>query len=133
MFAERVLDVSENVELPNRSLFLVSGNNLVLTGDTHRRLLLARLDAQIETPFKREFKFDPLAEICNNCQVLAVAALTIVRAYIEVSRPRAAKGRIASFELWDGFTSLRCVPSKPVESIKRGTEPILALARTQVP
>lgn len=30
-----------------------------------------------------------------------VAALTIVRAYITAGRPKAAKGRIASFELWD--------------------------------
>ena len=89
------------MELPNRSLFLVSGNNLVLTGDTHRRILLARLDAQIETPFKREFEFDPLTEVCNNRQALVVAALTIVRAYIAAGRPKAAKGRIASFELWD--------------------------------
>ncbi|WP_439115266.1 hypothetical protein [Hydrogenophaga sp.] len=101
LFADRVLGVSENVELPNRSLFLVSGNNLVLTGDTHRRILLARLDAQIETPFKREFEFDPLTEVCNNRQALVVAALTIVRAYISAGRPKAAKGRIASFELWD--------------------------------
>lgn len=101
LFADRVLGVSENVELPNRALFLVSGNNLVLTGDTHRRILLARLDAQIETPFKREFEFDPLAEVCNNRQALVVAALTIVRAYIAAGRPKAAKGRIASFELWD--------------------------------
>ncbi len=101
LFADRVLGVSENVELPNRALFLVSGNNLVLTGDTHRRILLARLDAQIETPFKREFEFDPLTEVCNNRQVLVVAALTIVRAHIAAGRPKAAKGRIASFELWD--------------------------------
>jgi hypothetical protein len=101
LFADRVLGLSENVELPNRSLFLVTGNNLVLTGDTHRRILMARLDAQIETPFKREFEFDPLTEICNNRQVLVVAALTIVRAYIAAGRPKAASGRIASFELWD--------------------------------
>jgi hypothetical protein len=101
LFADRVLGVSENVELPNRALFLVSGNNLVLTGDTHRRILLARLDAQIETPFKREFEFDPLTEVCNNRQALVVAALTIVRAYIAAGRPKVATGRIASFELWD--------------------------------
>jgi hypothetical protein len=85
----------------NRTLFLVSGNNLVLTGDTHRRILLARLDAQIETPFKREFAFDPLTEICKNRQTLVVAALTIVRAYIAAGRPKVANGRTASFELWD--------------------------------
>lgn len=101
LFSDRVLGVSENVELPNRSLFLVTGNNLVLKGDTSRRILLARLDAEIEAPFKREFEFDPLFEICTNRQTLVVAALTIVRAYITAGRPKVAKGRIASFELWD--------------------------------
>lgn len=101
LFADRVLGVSENVELPNRSLFLATGNHLVLTGDTYRRILLARLDAQVEMPFKREFGFDPLTEVCNNRQALVVAALTIVRAYISAGRPKVAKGRIASFETWD--------------------------------
>jgi hypothetical protein len=101
LFADRILGASENVELPNRSLFLVSGNNLVLTGDTHRRILLARLDAQIETPFKREFDFDPLTKVCNTRQALVVASLTIVRAYIAAGRPKVAMGRTASFELWD--------------------------------
>lgn len=101
LFADRVLGVSENAELPNRALFLVSGNNLALIGDTYRRILVARLDAKIETPFKREFAFDPLTEVCNNRQALVVAALTIVRAYIAAGRPKVATGRIASFELWD--------------------------------
>lgn len=61
-------------------------------GDTHRRILLARLDTQIETPFKREFEFDPLTEICNNRQVLMVAALTIAQAYITAGHPKVGKG-----------------------------------------
>ncbi len=101
LFADRVLGVSENVELPNRALFIVSGNNLVLTGDTHRRVLMARLDAELESPFKREFDFDPLAAVCAERARLVVAALTIIRAYITAGRPKSAPGRIASFEQWD--------------------------------
>jgi hypothetical protein len=63
--------------------------------------LLARLDAEIEAPFKREFEFDPLTIVCNDRQALVVAALTIVRAYIAAGRPKVGAGRIASFELWD--------------------------------
>jgi len=100
-FADRVLGVSENVELPNRALFITSGNNLVITGDTTRRILLARLDAELESPFKREFDFDPLAVVCAERPSLVVAALTIIRAYITAGRPKAAPGRMASFEQWD--------------------------------
>lgn len=100
-FKDRILGESNTLELPNKALFLITGNNLVLTGDTHRRVLIVRLDAQQEQPFTREFDFNPQEEVIKNRQQLVVAALTIVRAYITAGRPKAARGRIASFELWD--------------------------------
>lgn len=100
-YKDRILGESTTQELPNKALFLMTGNNLVLTGDTHRRVLIVRLDAQQEQPFTREFAFNPLDEVINNRQQMVVAALTIVRAYITAGRPKAAPGRIASFELWD--------------------------------
>jgi hypothetical protein len=100
-FKDRILGESNTQELPNKALFLITGNNLVLTGDTHRRVLIVRLDAQQEQPFTREFDFNPQDEVIANRQQMVVAALTIVRAYIAAGRPKAAKGRIASFELWD--------------------------------
>lgn len=103
LFADRVLGVSENQELPNKALFLITGNNLVLTGDTHRRVLMVRLDAQSERPFTREFAFDPHHEVMQDRQQLVVAALTIVRAYITAGKPKSAEGSIASFELWNNL------------------------------
>lgn len=100
-FKDRILGESTTQELPNKALFLITGNNLVLTGDTHRRVLIVRLDAQQERPFTREFAFNPQEEVIKNRQQIVVAALTIVRAYITAGRPKAAPGRIASFELWD--------------------------------
>jgi len=100
-YKDRILGESTTQELPNKALFLMTGNNLVLTGDTYRRVLIVRLDAQQEQPFTREFAFNPLDEVINNRQQMVVAALTIVRAYITAGRPKAAPGRIASFELWD--------------------------------
>ena len=100
-YKDRILGESTTQELPNKALFLMTGNNLVLIGDTHRRVLIVRLDAQQEQPFTREFAFNPMDEVINNRQQMVVAALTIVRAYITANRPKAAPGRIASFELWD--------------------------------
>jgi hypothetical protein len=100
-YKDRILGESNTLELPNKALFLITGNNLVLTGDTHRRVLIVRLDAQQEQPFTREFDFNPLDDVIKNRQQMVLAALTIVRAYITAGRPKAAKGRIASFELWD--------------------------------
>lgn len=100
-YKDRILGESTTQELPNKALFLITGNNLVLTGDTHRRVLIVRLDAQQEQPFTREFAFNPQQMVIQNRQQMVVAALTIVRAFINAGRPKSASGRIASFELWD--------------------------------
>lgn len=100
-YKDRILGESTTQELPNKALFLITGNNLVLTGDTHRRVLTVRLDAQHERPFTRQFAFDPLESVIQDRQRMVVAALTIVRAFIAAGRPKSAPGRIASFELWD--------------------------------
>lgn len=101
MFADRILGLSETASLPNRSLFITTGNNLRLTGDTCRRIFVARLDAQIERPYARDFAFDPAQRVMVGRQRYVVAALTIVRAFIAAGRPKVAEGRTASFEAWD--------------------------------
>jgi hypothetical protein len=102
-FSDRILGVSETATLPNRALFLCTGNNLRLAGDTCRRVLLARIDPKSETPYARDFKVDPAAEVLLKREELVVAALTIVRAYITAGSPRMGRGRTASFEQWDDF------------------------------
>ncbi|HRD87493.1 MAG TPA: hypothetical protein PK752_04420 [Accumulibacter sp.] len=101
VFADRILGVSETACLPNRALFLVTGNNLRLLGDTCRRVLVARIDATIDTPYARTFDFDPLQTVLGRRESLVIDALTIVRAWITAGRPRLAEGRTASFETWD--------------------------------
>jgi hypothetical protein len=100
-FADRVLGSSETITLPNRALFIATGNNLRMTSDTCRRVLTARIDAQSETPYTRDFSFDPAQMVQTDRLAYVVAALTIVRAYITAGRPKMAKGRTASFEHWD--------------------------------
>lgn len=100
-FADRVLGSSETASLPNRALFIATGNNLRLVGDTCRRVFVARLDAQSEKPYARDFEFDPAQRVLAGRMKYVVAGLTIVRAYIAAGRPKVAKGRTASFEVWD--------------------------------
>jgi hypothetical protein len=100
-FADRILGSSETVTLPNRALFIATGNNLRMTSDTCRRVLTARIDTQSEKPYTRDFSFDPAQVMTNDRLHYVVAALTIVRAYITAGRPKVAKGRTASFEHWD--------------------------------
>ena len=100
-FADRILGSSETVTLPNRALFIATGNNLRMTSDTCRRVLLARIDAQSEKPYTRDFSFDPAQMLTAERLQYVAAALTIVRAYITAGRPKVASGRTASFEHWD--------------------------------
>jgi hypothetical protein len=100
-FSDRILGASETATLPNRAQFIATGNNLRLTGDTCRRVFLARLDAQTETPYARDFAFDPAQRCESDRMRYVVAALTIIRAFIVAGRPKLGKGRTASFEMWD--------------------------------
>ena len=100
-FAGRVLQTSSTAVLPNRALFLATGNNLTLLSDTCRRLFPVRLDARIEQPYAREFAFDPAQVVLSRRLELVAAALTIIRGWIAAGRVRHGKGRTASFETWD--------------------------------
>lgn len=100
-FTDRILGKSETATLPNRALFLATGNNLRLVGDTCRRVLVARLDARIEKPYARQFDFDPAQTVVSRRDEMVVAALTLIRAWITAGRPRHGAGRSASFEGWD--------------------------------
>jgi hypothetical protein len=101
-FTDRVLGKSESISVPNRAIMLMTGNNLTLAGDMARRVLVCRIDPRMERPFTRQFDLDPLAYVQAHRQEMIVAALTIVRGYLNSDTKR-AQGRMASFELWDDF------------------------------
>lgn len=101
IFADRILGSTQTASLPNRALFIATGNNLRLSSDTCRRVLLARLDTQMETPYSRDFSFDPAQMLAADRLRYVIATLTIVRGYIAADRPKVASGRTASFETWD--------------------------------
>ena len=105
-FAGRVLGESSNPSFPNKALFLVTGNNLRIQGDTCRRVLVCRIDDKSEQPYLREFNFDPLTVVKNRRASLIVAALTLIRGALThtlagILVDRLAPGRFASYESWD--------------------------------
>lgn len=104
-FADRVLGKSETRELPNRALFLITGNNLQLAGELPRRVLTCRLDSALENPTTRSFTFSPSSFIAANRQQLVKAGLTLIRGYLQSDEHQFLGGvkpdRLASFEDWD--------------------------------
>lgn len=100
-FSDRILGASRMEALPNRALFLTTGNNLRIVGDTCRRILVSRLDARVEQPYARSFDFCPLSYTLKHRQKLVAAGLTVIRAWFVAGASQSAKGSTASFEDWD--------------------------------
>src|SRR5207248_9220659 len=93
------------------------------TGDMSRRTLLLRLDPRCERPELREFETpDPRDVALRDRPSLVVAALTIIRAFVNAGCPR-ERPPLGSFDDWsklvrDPLLWLGC--ADPVEAIKIG-------------
>lgn len=98
----RVLGKSEAPMVRWRAVMVGSGNNLTVAGDTIRRVLLARMETELERPQDREgFRIPDLrAFVRDHRPALVHAALTILRAFIVAGRPGTAVKTWGSFESW---------------------------------
>lgn len=97
---DRVLGKSESIRIPNRTLLILTGNNMCLAGDLPRRVIMCRIDPETDQPFARQFEIDPLEYVLENRMAMMAAACTLIRArFTHEIRP--APGRLASFEAWD--------------------------------
>ena len=57
---DRLLGKSKTVEVPNRTLWIVTGNNVAMNDEMARRSVRIRLDAGVEEPWHRQgFRHDP--------------------------------------------------------------------------
>lgn len=100
-FTDRTLGKSETIELPNRAMFLVTGNNLQVAGELPRRVLTCRLDRQIENPIEYVFKFNALDHLKRHRAEMVKAGLTIIRGYLQNNPDGFISDKTASFEDWD--------------------------------
>lgn len=100
--SDRILGASKQVSLPNRSLMMLTGNNLSVVGDMARRIVTARIDPVSSTPFLRSFDLEPTSYCLKNRQSLAAAAITLMRYHFGYcGGERLGNGNTASFEDWD--------------------------------
>lgn len=96
----RILGSHQTKTLPAGGLVLVTGNNIVYSGDVSRRAVTCRMDAKVERPDLRQFNFDPRELAREGRGVLVAAGLTIVRAYVAAGRPHPLP-KVGSFEDWN--------------------------------
>jgi hypothetical protein len=97
-YSDRLLGVNKMLRLKTNLLWTATGNNLTFKGDMPSRALLCRIDAKMERPEERAFQIPNMpAYLSANRKKLATAALTILRAYHVVGRPR------QNVRPWGGF------------------------------
>ena len=107
----RLLGASSIMKVPTLTTFFATGNNLRPVSDLKRRSCLIRMDAGVERPEHRTFKFDVIEEAMKDRDVLIRAALDISASYMEAGTPpvfvQDAEGNdeplkpAGSFEVWD--------------------------------
>ncbi len=87
----RILGRTETVNLPNRTIWIATGNNIRLAGDLPRRCIWVRMDAKMASPWLRDptcFKHPHLIEwVMEKRGTLLAAFLTIARAWVIGGKP----------------------------------------------
>lgn len=103
IWKDRLLGFNQDVELPLRTIWVVTGNNISFRGDFGRRVLPCDLDPGVEHPEDRtDFRHPELLKYVHEERPRLVAAgLTILRAYHVAGRPPHGKPLKGSFEDWD--------------------------------
>lgn len=102
VWRDRVLGRSEMTpELPLHVVWLASGNNLRCRGDLLRRVLFARIEADVEAPERRQGfrRPDILGYAAAERPALLAAGLTILRAHRLTGCPSLVPA-LGSFEGW---------------------------------
>ena len=101
VWSDRLLGQTRMVHLPNRALWVATGNNPVVSRELARRCVRIRLDASVEQPWLRDgFRHKNLLGWAKAERPRIVAALiTLVRAWIVEGCPGDGV-RLGSFEGW---------------------------------
>ncbi|MFO1053941.1 MAG: bifunctional DNA primase/polymerase [Planctomycetota bacterium] len=98
---DRVLGFSQVQTVDTTKLVLIAtGNNVEIAGDLTRRVLFCRIDPGVEFPEDRSFKLNLDHFLLDHRERLVVAALTVLRAFVEAGRPSSDVRPFGSFEEW---------------------------------
>jgi putative DNA primase/helicase len=96
----RILGQSSTPDCEWRGMLFITGNNVHLVGDLTRRHLISNLDARMERPELRPFKFDPVERVLADRGSYIAAALTIGRAYRVAGSPLGNSHPLGGYSDW---------------------------------
>lgn len=110
-WSDRILGASDAPPLPNVSAWWATGNNIEPIGDTVRRVLMVRIEVDVERPQERTgFKYPELARhALEHRGDFLSAALTVLRAYHVAGRPSQSLPTWGSFQAWSDLVRGACV------------------------
>jgi hypothetical protein len=129
----RILGKSEAPEFECKAAIFATGNNLVLVGDMVRRAVMCTLDAKVERPELREFKFEPVDRALQNRGAYVAACLTIALAYRAAGAPKVGRP-LGSYGEWSDMVRAPLIwlgEADPVASMEtvREEDPELSAIR----
>ena len=101
VWEDRILGRSQMVRLRNSTTWMATGNNVELSAEMARRVVLIRLDAGVERPEERtDFRHPQLLRWARaHRSELVTAVLSIVHAWVDAGMP-AGEGTMGRFEEW---------------------------------
>lgn len=103
-YAGRILGVSDMAELPVRTTWVMSGNNLRFAGDLPRRVYPVNIDPQMAKPWKRKqdewLESDLGAWVLDHRGELVWSLLVLARSWWAAGRPDGGTPVIGGFESW---------------------------------
>ena len=100
-WSDRIMGLSKMADVPNRALWIATGNNIELSDEQARRTVLSRQDAGVEIPEdRRDFRHPELAVwALENRPKLVSACLSLVNAWVKKGMPD-GKQTLGRFESW---------------------------------
>lgn len=99
---DRALGRNETIRVPQRAVWLATGNNFRLAGDIQRRSYWIRMDAQVARPWQRRtFRHaDLIGWVEAHRGELLSAILTLARAWFAAGCPRAEVPTVGGYDEW---------------------------------
>jgi hypothetical protein len=134
LLTDRVLGKSESLRIPTTTLWMATGNNLVIKGDLATRCLLCHIDPTVERPEERQFRLNLYEYIPEHRGELVRDGLTILSAYQAAGCPDVGVKPFGRFEAWASMVRNPLVwlgeadPVKTLEAV-RNADPDRELLR----
>ncbi len=99
-YAARILGKSQTVDVPVRSAFIFTGNNVMMSGELVRRMVLSDLDARLANPALRTgWRHENIKEwAMDNRGELVWACLTLIANWVAQGSPEQKDVTLASYE-----------------------------------